>query len=121
MVSDAVDLIRIVALLPTAEIWRRFTGPRDCAAHFRERGARCTWRSPERRLRLRRLIRAVDVCLPDGGNCYRRALIEMALDRTSAAEPLHFGLVKGGGLKSGHAWLSSDPAMPKAYDAEFTI
>jgi hypothetical protein len=70
---------------------------------------------------LRRLIRAVDGHLPGGGNCYRRALIEMALDASSADEPLHFGLVRHGGPKSGHAWLANDKTATRTYDVEFTI
>jgi len=58
--------------------------------------------------------------LPDGGNCYRRALLELALDPTAAAEPLVFGLKQGGGSGSGHAWLG-DARGFETYDAEFRL
>jgi hypothetical protein len=121
MISDAADLLRVVVLIPEAEVWRRYAGPRRCVAHFRRRGRACAVRSPDSRRRLRRVIRAIDGRLPDGGNCYRRALIEIALDPVSAGELLHFGLIRGGGRKSGHAWLSSDQPSAASYDAEFTI
>jgi hypothetical protein len=68
---------------------------------------------------LRRLIRGVDACLPGGGNCYRRALLEVALDPAAAAEPLHLGLREHGGPRSGHAWLGDRRDSGEAYDAEF--
>jgi len=80
----------------------------------------CLERSAEERARLRRLISIVDGRLPDGGNCYRRALVEMAVDPISASERLHFGLNSFGGRRTGHAWLSSDRPHLR-YDAEFTI
>jgi hypothetical protein len=121
MVSGIADVFRIVALLPVVELWRRRVGPNRCVAHFRGRGRQCSARSSSARSRLRRLIGAIDGRLPDGGNCYRRALIEMALDPAFAAEPLHFGLIKQGGPKSGHAWLADAPPVSRSYDAEFTI
>jgi hypothetical protein len=121
MLSEVLTVLRIVSLVPAAELHRRFAPMSRCVVHFRARGRRQATRSVDQRIRLRRLIHAIDVRLPDGGNCYRRALIEMALDPTSAAEPLHFGLVRHGGPKSGHAWLGCDLTASKSYDAEFTI
>lgn len=121
MLSHTLILLRILALLPNAEIRRRCAGPKRCVAHFRGRGMKSVLRTPSERVALRNLIYAVDRLLPDGGNCYRRALIEIALDATSAAEPLHFGLVQHGGPKSGHAWLNTDRSRRGSYDAEFTI
>jgi hypothetical protein len=121
MVGAALEVLQIIALLPIADLGRRCAGPRRCVAVARALGRHRTPRSRDARLRLRQIIRSVDGRLPDGGNCYRRSLVEMALDRDSAAEELHFGLVRGGGPKSGHAWLTSDPADGRVYDAEFTI
>jgi len=42
-----------------------------------------------------------------GGNCYRRALLEMSLDRGAAQESLVLGLSVQGGRLDGHAWLES--------------
>ena len=47
----------------------------------------------------------IDGALPDGGNCYRRSLIEIALDKVAAQESLNMGFAAEGGLRSGHAWL----------------
>jgi hypothetical protein len=84
-------------------------------------GAHGRLRSASERSRLRRLIGAIDRRLPDGGNCFRRALIEIALDPESAREPLRFGLRKGGGAKSGHAWLRDEREPQQRYDAEFAL
>jgi len=116
-----LDSLRVLLALPTAELCRRFAGPAWAVAHLRARGRNCAPRTPAGRVRLRRFIRAVDVRLPDGGNCYRRALVEIALDPDSAAEPLHLGLIRRGGPRSGHAWLASDPPAARVYDAELTI
>jgi Transglutaminase-like superfamily len=121
MLSDVSDLLRIVALIPVTEAWRRLAGPRRSATHFRKLGGRMKTRTSGERERLRRLIRYVDVRLPDRGNCYRRALIEIALDPTAATEPLHFGLVQHGGPQSGHAWLEGDTSVANSYDADFII
>jgi hypothetical protein len=78
-------------------------------------------RTAAARASLRRLIRIVDRCFPSGGNCYRRALIEVAMDASAAAEPLHMGIRSNGGPNSGHAWLGSLPESDGRgpYDADF--
>jgi hypothetical protein len=73
------------------------------------------------RTKLQRLIRFVDRLFPSGPNCYRRALIEIAMDAGAAAEPLHMGLQAEGGLNSGHAWLASSSDPSRSYDAEFVV
>jgi hypothetical protein len=116
-----LEFLRILRLLPEAEAYRRFCGPSTSVARFRSRGLLRQRRSPAQRRRLRRLIHALDRRLPDGGNCLRRAFVEIALDRGAAAERLHFGLVRNGGPRSGHAWLESDAPAKMAYDAVFTL
>jgi hypothetical protein len=118
--SDAIEAFRIALALPSVEIWRRRRGPRLCAEHFRAHGKRSALRSAEQRHRLKNLIHAIDRLLPDGGNCYRRVLLELALDPTAAAEPVVFGLKQGGGSGSGHAWLG-DARGSENYDAEFRL
>jgi hypothetical protein len=79
--------------------------------------------------RLRRIISLVDRCLPDGGNCVRRALLEMALDGGAARDTFLAGLQSQGGPRSGHAWLASqqtqDPQASQCandrYDAVISI
>jgi hypothetical protein len=41
-----------------------------------------------------------------GGNCYRRALLEVSLDRGAAAEPLLLGFDMISEKLAGHAWLA---------------
>jgi hypothetical protein len=67
------------------------------------------------------VIRFVDSLFPSGPNCYRRALVEIAMDAGAAAEPLHMGLLADGGLNSGHAWLDSAADPTRSYDAEFVV
>jgi hypothetical protein len=118
--ADAIDACRILAILPRVEFWRRHRGPHACSQHFRARGLRARVRSAERRRRFQNVIHGIDRLLPDGGNCYRRALLELALDRTAAAEPLVFGLKQGGGARSGHAWLGNARGSA-VYDVEFRL
>jgi Transglutaminase-like superfamily len=115
------DGLRIVALLPLVEIARRRFGPRPLVGALRDLGSRGKRRSDSDRLLLRRLIGAIDRRLPDGGNCFRRTLLEIGLDPASAQEPVYFGLRKQGGPKSGHAWLRGDREPDQRYDAEFAL
>jgi hypothetical protein len=75
--------------------------------------------APERE-RLQRAISLVDRCLPGGGNCVRRALLEMALDGGAAGEAFLAGLRSEGGPGSGHAWLASHDTR-EPYDAVISI
>jgi hypothetical protein len=78
-------------------------------------------RTPRERLQLKRLIRIVDRLFPSGPNCYRRALVEIAMDPDAASEPLHLGINAGKNLASGHAWLESSPDKGPGYQAEFRL
>src|SRR5262249_44384489 len=100
-----VEICRVLAVLPEVERGRRTRGPRPLVADLRRKARQARARSPRDRARLQRAIAWVDACFPGGGNCYRRALLEMALDRGAASEPLRMGLKAGGGRGSGHAWL----------------
>jgi hypothetical protein len=81
---------------------------------------KCGARSTERLLRLRDLVNAIDKRFPGGGNCYRRALLELSLDPTLASQPLVFGLNQGAGPGTGHAWLG-DAGDGRTYAAEFRL
>jgi hypothetical protein len=67
--------------------------------------------------------------MPGGENCYRRALVEIALDRGAAQEPVHFAFRSRGGHGSGHAWLGGatdeggapTAPPPGGYDAYFVL
>jgi hypothetical protein len=63
----------------------------------------------------------VDACMPGGGNCFRRALMQVALDPEAAAAPINLGLRNGGGPRSGHAWLGPRTEPAGTYDAEFSV
>jgi hypothetical protein len=118
MLGFASDLLRVLALLPAVESGRRSSGFRDLVSRFRARGASLPPRSSAERQRLRRIIRVVDRFMPDRGNCYRRVLLEMALDPQAASEELRIGLREHGGPRSGHIWLANRDAA-SSYDAEF--
>lgn len=113
------DLARVLVALPLVELGRVSMGPARILPRLRWTAGRCRKRSLPERSTLRRLIAAVDARLPDGGNCYRRALLEICIDAGAAEEKLYMGLKHQGGPKSGHAWLASwpDAANAGAYDA----
>ena len=114
-----VDLGRLLLVLPRVEWERRFRGPTSFIPNLRRRARYSPERSHAEREVLRRMIAALDARLPGGGNCYRRALLEMSLDAGAARERLHLGLRAHGGPGSGHAWLASwpDAADASSYDA----
>jgi hypothetical protein len=103
------ELFRVLASLPRVEVGRRCQGPRPLIKTLRQRGAAAPCRDARQRDRLRRAIRLVDrACLRR--NCFRRALLEVALDAGAAREPFHLGFRKEQGVLSGHAWLGDGPS-----------
>jgi hypothetical protein len=119
--SFVSDLVAVLRVAPTVEMGRVHRGPQSLLRTLRARGARGPVRSDVERRRLGRIIRVVDACFPGGGNCYRRALLEIAVDPQAAATPLNLGLRNGGGSRSGHAWLGHDAQSGVRYDAEFSV
>jgi hypothetical protein len=113
------ELGRVLRVLPTVEWGRRHRGPARLLRSLRQLGRKQAPRSLEQRQRLRRVIGLVDRRFPDGGNCFRRVLLEVALDPVSAAEPVHLALREHGGVGSGHAWLGAVPDTQDVYDAVF--
>ena len=120
LLGRCVELFEVTAVAIRVDRARVRRGPRDLVPELRARGARRT-RSQPGRAQLRRMIRVVDRCFPSGANCYRRALIEIAMDASAAAEPLRMGLKADGGPNTGHAWLESAPEQLDRYDAEFVV
>ena len=114
------EMLEVLWFFPRVELWRRRLGFHESIAVARARGAGRRSRSRESRDRLRQLIGAIDRRLPDGGNCVRRAMLEMSLDKGAANETLFAGISSRGGPKSGHALLASDDA-PEQYDAVFSM
>jgi hypothetical protein len=117
----ASDFIQVVRALPRIESGRRRAGPGVLVALARAQGRSQTAREQHARRRLRRVIRLVDRLLLDGGNCFRRALLEMAVDAGAAREQLTLGLRAHGGPQSGHAWLGGAETNSASYDAVFAM
>jgi hypothetical protein len=117
------DLWAVLQALPGIEIGRRREGPLALLNEARKRGLQAVHRDPRARLRLQRTIRWVErLVLPGRGNCYRRALLEMALDSGAAREPLMLGLMSTGTPGSGHAWLASERVDADAtYDCVLSV
>jgi hypothetical protein len=116
--KDALD---VRALLREVDEARKAEGPASLVARMRARGLQREPRTPEERRRLARTIAILDRVLMRSPNCYRRALVRLAMDRQSAAEPLVLGLDVQGGSPSGHAWIEGAEAPAKDYDVEFRL
>lgn len=68
------------------------------------------------------MIRWVDARMPTGPNCYRRVLLETALDAGAARETVIFGLRKGGSKGSGHAFFESESEREgEGFDVRFRV
>jgi hypothetical protein len=115
------DLVAVLRAAPLVERGRLRSGPESLLRTLRARGLAGQPRTDRERRRLARIIRIVDACFPGGGNCYRRSLLEIAVDPVASATPLHLGLRSGGGPRSGHAWLGAKTDAPQRYDAEFSL
>jgi hypothetical protein len=115
-----IDFLRVLGILPIVEWRRRRLSLHRAVARARADAGKVGARSTVGRARLRRLITAVDARMPGGANCVRRALLEMSLDATAAQERLFAGLKTGGGPRSGHAWLESEPVR-ESYDAVIAV
>lgn len=114
------DLLRVLGGLPLAEWRRRRLSLHEAVARARGDSRQRAVRSVAARARLRRLIGAVDARMPDGGNCVRRALTEIALDAAAGRERLFAGIRTAGGPRSGHAWLESQVVNDR-YDAVIAV
>lgn len=93
------ELVRVARIVRDVERARLSRGPEAIVREHRARGAREKLRGPIGRARLRRAIGWVDAFFPGGPNCFRRTLLELALDAGAARERLVFGLDVG---KTGH-------------------
>jgi hypothetical protein len=115
------DLARVLATSVWVERARTRIAPGLLLPAVRARGREARERDLADRERLRRIIGRVDAHFPGGGNCYRRALVEIALEPEAAREPIHFGLRAHGGPGSGHAWLADRRGTNEHYDAELAL
>jgi hypothetical protein len=115
-----LDFLRVLVAIPAIERRRRHLGLHESVALSRSDALKRQKRNSVARMRLRRVIAVVDSMMPDGANCVRRSLTEMALDAGAAEEPLYAGLRRGGGARSGHAWLKSQP-VTESYDVVVSV
>jgi hypothetical protein len=125
LLSVGRDVASVLACVREVEQARVSESPERTLPRLRARGRMTRKRSTVEQQRLRGVIRFVDRLMPGGDNCYRRVLLEMAVDADAATKPVVFGLKKGGGLRSGHAWFrgreDDDPRARERYDAEFVV
>lgn len=120
LLTSFIDFLDVLLALPRVERGRIRLGPAVLLPRLRARGASRPWRDEKGRNRIRGIIARVDRIFPSGPNCYRRALLETAVDPQAANEPLHLGLDRWGLPRSGHAWLGNR-SDGRRYDAELTV
>ena len=112
----ALELVRVARVAREAERLRMNVGPAEAVATERARGRTGRRRSPRGRRRLRRAIMMVDARWTGGGNCFRRVLIELALDAGAARERLVFGLDIG---RTGH--VAFEGTEDASFDVAFAL
>lgn len=111
-----VEACRVLRVLPRVESARRSHGPLQLLQSVRNAALRPAPRSERGRRCLQRAIRWVDRAFADGGNCYRRALLEMTLDPHAAARPFAMGFSVNDQKLAGHAWVEGGTPTPERYD-----
>lgn len=112
----ALELMRVARLVREVDRLRRTRTPRDAVDAMRCRGRSQPQRKAIGRARLRRAIGWVDVASPGGANCFRRVLLETALDAGAARETLVFGLDVG---STGH--VAFEGREERTFDVSFAI
>lgn len=112
----AREIARALRLLPRAERARQAASPERAVEEMRALGRASPARDAIGRARLRRAIGWADALPPGGPNCYRRTLLELALDARAAEEPLVFGLDVGG---TGHVAFAGREEL--GFDVLFEI
>lgn len=100
LLSALAETHRVLAALPRVEHLRRTLGPERALAELRRNAP-----TAENREALVRAIRIIDAARKP--NCYRRALLRVALDRDTP--PVHFGFSLEGERVRGHAWIEGEP------------
>jgi hypothetical protein len=118
----APDLVRALMVEPAIERARLTSGPKPLIERLRSQGKERPARGSAGRSRLRYAIALAERLRGRMPNCYRRVLMEIALDAGAAGEAVFLGLRTGGGPGSGHAYLQShgESASPD-YDAVFAM
>lgn len=116
--SFAREVARVVGLVRGVEAQRMRQPPEAVVRAMRARGRRARERGPIGRARLKRAVSWVDALYParGGANCFRRVLLEMALDRGAAEETLVFGFDVG---RLGH--VAFKDTEERSFDVAFEI
>jgi hypothetical protein len=114
------EIVRVFRAARRAEGARKRLGPLAAVQIMRRAGNAAKARGAIERAQLRRVVWWIDRAFPGGPNCYRRALLEIAVDRGAAQERLMLGFRSGGNHGSGHAWLESEPS-DGPYDAIVSV
>jgi hypothetical protein len=112
----AKELARVVRLVRRVDERRRGEPPERVVAAMRARGREARTRGPVGRARLRRAVGWVDALSPGGASCYRRILLEIALDAGAACETIVFGLDVG---STGH--VAFEGREERVFDVSFAI
>jgi hypothetical protein len=112
----AVELARVLRHVRAIDARRTKDTPQRVLDELRRRGATAKERGPIGRARLRRAIGWVDAMLPGGASCYRRVLLELALDAGAARETVVFGLDVG---STGH--VAFEGREERTFDVAFAI
>lgn len=111
-----LEVARVTRLVREVDRVRSSESPQEVLASMRARGAEGKARGPIGRARLRRAIGWVDALVPGGANCYRRVLLEVALDAGAARETVVFGLDVG---STGHVAFAD--SEERSFDVSFAI
>ena len=124
LLHEALCLLVRLRQVRALDRLRAEVGPRRAVELARRLGERARCRNERERAVLRRLIAIIDRRWKTGPNCYRRVLLEVAMDRGAAAELVQLGFQRSGEPGSGHAWLGS--GLPsddgsRSYDAIVAI
>jgi hypothetical protein len=115
--SFALEVARATSLVRAVDSGRARQTPAQILAAMRKRGtATGRARGPIGRARLRRAIGWVDALSPGGPSCYRRILLESALDAGAAGETVVFGLDVG---RTGH--VAFEDREERTFDVSFAI
>lgn len=111
-----LEVARVTRMVREVDRLRTEGSPKEVVASTRARGANAKVRGPVGRARLRRAIGWVDALVPGGANCYRRVLLEIALDAGAARETVVFGLDVG---RTGHVAFAD--SEERTFDVSFAI
>jgi hypothetical protein len=121
LASELLELGRVLGMSFLVDRARTREELQPLITRLRRRGQSCKRRDSGARSCLKRAVGRVDRLFPGGPNCFRRVLLEIALDAGAAEEEIYLALRSGGGPGTGHACLASDRTPLERYDAHFVV